>query len=298
MIAKAISIGFGVLFLALPVKPQLPELQRFDALIQAANYSQAVQELSVFVKAHPDSWQALYQLGYADFRLHRIQASVDALCKSLVLNRNSADSHKILAYDLNILGRQELAIHELNETLRCDPANAEAHYELGRIYYEQGLYLRSANELEKSQSLAPDFVRVYHNLGLAYSAIGENQKAVAAFEQGLALNSRQPHPSAWPLIDYATYLNMQNQPEKARDLLLQAIRYEKSWDEAYSELSKAYRALNFPEDAINALRQAIALNRSRPEYHYSLARLYTQLHQLAEAKQELAIYERYKTAKP
>lgn len=146
-------------------------------------------------------------------------------------------------------------------------------------------------QLEKSKTRNPGFVREYHNLGLAYSAIRENDKAVASLEQGLRLNASQPHPSAWPLIHYATYLNMQGNFEHARDLLLQSIKLEGTYDAAFDELSKAYRGLGQTSDAITALRHAAALNSARADYHYVLARLLTQTHQADEAKLELALYE-------
>lgn len=273
-----------------------PVVANFEALIKAGKYADVRAPLESYTASHPDSWRALYQLGYVDFRLHRIQTSLTMLCKSLVLNPQFGESHKILAYDLNILGRQDLAVHELGEALRYDPDSAESHYELGRIYYEQGSYSNAIEHLEKAKALNPQFVRVYHNLGLAYSAISDNSKAIDNFERGLQLNARESKPSAWPLIDYATYFNMQNKFQRARDLLLQAIKIDNSWDQEFDELSKAYRGLGQTGDAIEALKRAIALNSRKPEYHYMLVRLYTQTHQLDRAKAELAEYERQKTS--
>lgn len=271
------------------------EAIRFESLIEAGQYATAQTELEAYVAAHPDSWKAQYQLGYVDFRLKQIQLSLTALCKSLVLNQHFADSHKILAYDLNILGHQELALHELELAVREDPNSGESHYEIGRIYYERGSYLQAVQELERAKALMPDFVRVYHNLGLAYAAVRENEKATASFEEGLRRNARQAHPSAWPLIDYGTYFNLQGNFERARDLLLQSIEIEDKWDAAYDELSKAYRGLGMTGDAIKALRQASRINPGKAEYHYVLARLLTQAHETEEAKVELALYEQKQT---
>ncbi|MCU1291875.1 MAG: uncharacterized protein JWP08_725 [Bryobacterales bacterium] len=268
-----------------------PEVGRFDSMIQAGQYADAQSALENYVAAHPDSWRAQYQLGYVYFRLQKIQPSLVSVCKSLVLNGNFSESHKILAYDLNILGRQELALHELDVAIKIDPASAESHYEIGRIYYERGSYLQSVQHLERAKALNPEFVRVYHNLGLAYSAIRENDRAAANFEEGLRRNAKQLHPSAWPLIDYGTHFNLQSNFERARDLLLESIKIEDKWDTAYNELSKAYRGLGQTSEAIEALRHAAGLNPSKAEYHYVLARLLTQTHQTEEAKLELARYQ-------
>ncbi len=266
----------------------------FESLIKAEKFSEASTVLQSYTDAHPGSWQALYQLGYTDFRLHRIHHSLTMLCKSLVLNPRFAESHKILAYDLNILGRQDLAIRELERAISYDSQSAESHYELGRIYYEQGSYLEAIKHLEKAKLLFPGYVRAYHNLGLAYSAVADDAKAVENFDAGLRLNAQQIKPSAWPLIDYATYLNSRSDFTRARDMLQEAIGIDSTWDQEFDELSKAYRGLGQITDGIDAIKRAIALNPRKAEYHYVLARMYTQSHQLSEAKAQLAEYEREK----
>jgi tetratricopeptide (TPR) repeat protein len=117
------------------------------------------------------------------------------------------------------------------------------------------------------------------------------------FEEGLRRNAQLPHPSAWPLIDYGTYFNLQGNFAKARELLLQSLRFETNWDTAYDELSKAYRGLGMNSEAIDALRHAIALNSGKAEYHYVLARLLTQAHRAEEAKLELALYARQRASR-
>lgn len=271
------------------------DIRKFELLIEDGAYAEASNQLQDYVAAHPESWKALYQLGYADFRLHRIQDSLAALCKSLLLNQDFAESHKILGYDLNILGRQDLAIHELETAIHCDPRSAESHYELGRICYEQGSYSKAIEHMEASKALEPGNVHVYHNLGLAYSAAGENERAVENFEQALRLNEKQAQPSAWPYIDYATHANRQNRFRQARELLQGAIKIDASLDQAFDELSKANRGLGEMGKAIDALKQAIVLNPRKAEYHYALARLYTQTNRAEEARKELAAYQGQRT---
>ncbi len=273
-----------------------PEIAGFESLIRSGKYAEAQAALEIYTAAHPTSWRSQYQLGYVYFRLHMIQPSVTLLCRSLLLNGDSAESHKILAYDLNILGHQDLALRELERALKADPNSAESHYEIGRIYYERGSYLDAVQHLERAKSLDPTAVRTYHNLGLAYAAVSESGKAVENFEEGLRRNAQSPKPSAWPLIDYATYYNLQGDFDKARALLLHSIAIETTWDQAFDELSKADRGLGQTSDAIDALRRAVALNPQKAEYHYVLARLYTQTHRLDEAKAQLAEYQQSRRA--
>src|SRR5690348_1503939 len=71
-------------------------IQKFEASIKAGRYSQIREQLESYTAEHPQSWRALYQSGYVDFRLHRFQDSVSALSKSLIINGDFAEAHKIL----------------------------------------------------------------------------------------------------------------------------------------------------------------------------------------------------------
>ncbi len=292
---QAIRIAGGLLLFASFARSGTdPQIDSFESLIKAGKYADAQEQLQIYVSSHSGSWQAQYQLGYIFFHVHRLQDSVDALCKSILLKSDFADSHRILAYALNMLGHPELARTELERSIQIDSSSAESHYELGRIDYEQGAYSAAVTELEKAKSLSPSSVRVYHNLGLAYSALEQHSLAVSSFEQGLAANDRQNPKSAWPLIDYATYRNNQGQFEMARVLLERAIAIESSWDQAYEELSKAYRGLGKTAEAIDMLEKALVLNPNKTESHYVLFRLYTQAGRQEEAARELTSYQRAK----
>jgi tetratricopeptide (TPR) repeat protein len=291
-----ILLSTAIAAFAEPADSPAPEtenaaIRNFEIEIEHGNYTTVCSQLESYAQAHPDSWRALYQLGYVYLQLHEVRKSLAMLSKSLVLNDRFADAHKTLAFDLNILGRQDLATVELKRAIQLDPNSFESHYELGRILFEQAYYRDAIEQFTKTRALAPEFVKVYHNLGLAYAAVGENANAVAEFQKALDLNSKSSKPSAWPLIDFGTYYNLQGDFEKAKEMLLQAIQIDRTWDQAYSELAKAYRGLGETTKAIDNLKRAIAINPKKPEYHYSLAILYRKTSQTAEATQQLKEYE-------
>jgi tetratricopeptide (TPR) repeat protein len=278
-----------------PAEAENTEIRRFEIEIEHGNYTSVCAQLESYTQAHPESWRALYQLGYVYLQIHEVRKSLAALSKSLVLNDRFADAHKTLAFDLNILGRQDLATIELKRAIQLDPNSVESHYELGRILFEQAYYRDAIEQFQKAKALAPEFVKTYHNLGLAYAAVGENANAVTEFRKALELNSKTSKPSAWPYIDFGTYYNLQSDFKNAKQMLLQAIQIDGAWDQAYSELAKAYRGLGQTSEAIDSLKRAIAINPKKPEYHYSLAVLYRKTSQTAEATQQMKEYEECKT---
>ncbi len=274
------------------------DIAKFEQLIKAGHYEEARPGLEAYTKSHPGSWRALYQLGYIYFRLRQISASILALQKSVSRNGDFADAHKILAFDFNIVGRQDLALQELNTAIALDPKSFESFYEVGRILFERGSYPQAIEAFEKSRALSPEFVKVYHNLGLAYSAVQEHAKAVQNFEGGLALNAQQNKPSAWPLIDYGTYRNHQGDYKEAKALLLQSIQIDGRWDQAYTELAKSHRALGDIAAAVTSLERAIALNPDEPSYRYSLSKLYQKLSRSLDAQRELNEFIRLRQSGP
>jgi tetratricopeptide (TPR) repeat protein len=290
----------GALLLSLPAAAEILSseeehaIQKFEMLIKGERYAEVIPLLEIYSKDHPNSWRALYQLGYACFRMHRFQESVKALSLSLILNSQLAEAHKILAYDFNIEGRQDLAIRELAQAIGIDPTSFESHYELGRIYFEEGSYGQAVLELEKARALAPDVVKTWHNLGLAYAGSGDNTRAVECFRKAIELNFVQKQPSAWPYIDYGTWCNLQNDFQSARELLVQAVRIDARFDQAFEELGKAYRGLGDLDRAIQSYQQAIAINPRKAEYHYALAQVYRLGHRQEEALLEMIQFQRVK----
>lgn len=60
-----------------------------------------------------------------------------------------------------------------------------AHYQLSRTYFIQGNLLEARIEAEKELELYPDNKRTYYILGLTYGYIGQEEKAIKAFEKFL-----------------------------------------------------------------------------------------------------------------
>ena len=103
--------------------------------IAANKFQESESRLNDYLKDHPDSSKAHYDLGYIEFRTHNMGSSIKELAKSLELNPANAEAHKILALDCSIIGRYDLAETELIEAARLKPESAEIHYFLARTYY-------------------------------------------------------------------------------------------------------------------------------------------------------------------
>ena len=231
-----------------------------------------------------------YSVDYVYFRLHKIWPSIRLLSKSLSINVNNAEAHKVLGMDFTIVNRLDLAAKELVSAVELNPKSAESHYALGRVYYEQGAYGRAVTNLQKAIALDPGYVKAYHNLGLAYEATTQISWARDSFLRAIELNEEQPRPSAWPYINFGAFHNRRGEFAEALKLLQRATAYNPQSDEAHFQQAKAYRGLERWEESVQSLQLAISLNDQIPEFYYVLSTAYRRLGKHAESRAALETF--------
>jgi tetratricopeptide (TPR) repeat protein/transglutaminase-like putative cysteine protease len=109
-------------------------------------------------------------------------------------------------YAYNNLGRAywqdrkyDDAAKAFNKQLENNPLDKFAHANLGAMYSEWHKYDLAVAELEKAASLSPDSGELQVSLGDAYLNLGQDQKALAAFDHAVELAAT---PLVWNNIAY------------------------------------------------------------------------------------------------
>src|SRR5579863_8670964 len=109
-------------------------------------------------------------------------------------------------YAYNNLGRvywndrkYDDAVKAFSKQLENNPLDKFAHANLGAMYEEWHKYDLAAPELEKAASLTPDSAELQVSLGDAYLNLGQDEKALAAFDHAVELNAT---PLVWNNIAY------------------------------------------------------------------------------------------------
>ena len=120
--------------------------------------------------------------------------------------------------------RNPQAIAALNEAIRLDPNNADAHWVLAAVYGDQGDFAHALAARQAVVRLKPNDEWAQYLLGGAYAAQKQVTPALAAYERVLTLAPKN---------------------SLGRDLL--------------SLLSNSYAELERPEEAIAAMRAALAI---------------------------------------
>ncbi|MCK4403761.1 MAG: tetratricopeptide repeat protein [candidate division Zixibacteria bacterium] len=139
--------------------------------------------------------------------------------KAIALTNNARYITNLAVVYYN-LQSYDLALKELERSLKIDSTFDFTHFCMGEIFIQRGRYQKAIAEYRKAIQLRPDITQYYDNLGSLLSNLERYGEAVEVFEQGLKAN-----PGYFPIyrnLGY-TYFNLGDliQAEKYLRLYLQ-----------------------------------------------------------------------------
>ncbi|HOF14071.1 MAG TPA: tetratricopeptide repeat protein, partial [Spirochaetota bacterium] len=97
------------------------------------------------------------------------------------------------------------AIEEYQTAIDLSPMNDQAHFFLGVAYREKGMYEQAANEFERSLQINSSLADAHEELGMIYyRKLKNNDKAIYHFEKLLSMKPN--HPKADQIRDIIAML--------------------------------------------------------------------------------------------
>ena len=289
-----------------PLTPD-PALAPARSFLHEGKLSEAESATREFLRAHADSADAHFLLGFilfrevqakwleagkgqgenllysgdasgsvAEFRDAKAKESLAEFTAGAKYHVPSAFDLKIVALDYTLLKDNRDADHWLTRSLQADPRDPQAWYYLGRTKYSSGQFREAIEAFEQCLKLEPRNVEAENNVGLSYEGLQRPEEAVQAFENAIAWQTESLAKDPQPFIELAhLYLN-ENQPEKAVPYLSQSIAISPNVSKAHEELGKAYSLLHRLPEAQEELEKAVELSPQAPNLHCMLAAVYRQ----------------------
>jgi Flp pilus assembly protein TadD len=186
--------------------PVPPADMKADDLVESAraamgngNLPVAVALLKRAAEVDPKNRFVWNNLGLAYFQMRDDQQAIAAFNKQIEVNPYDD-------YAYNNLGRvywnerkYDDAVKAFNKQLENNPLDKFAHSNLGSMYAEWHKYSEAVPELEKAASLTPDSAELQVSLGDAYLNLGQDDKALGAFDHAVELSAT---PLVWNNIAY------------------------------------------------------------------------------------------------
>jgi tetratricopeptide (TPR) repeat protein len=244
------------------------QVASIESLIRSQQYDQALQKTESALHDAPSDAR-LWTLEGIIFSIRGSDhEALNAFDRALKL---SPADRAALRGEVQILYRtqDQRAIPLLERILRADPKDETANELLAILDAKQGKcgvaiehFLLSAHAM----GTHPESLQAY---GYCLAQTGQTQKAIAVFEQLVALVPA----STYPKYDLAVLLVNTRQDEAALKVLEPLLTTGQTDSDVLSLASEAYEATGDTPRAVSFLRQAIVLSPANAGYYVSFAAL-------------------------
>jgi len=174
------------------------------------------------------------------------------------------------------------------------PDSVKLHTGLGIALTARGDYESAIASLLRATDLAPSDPRPYYVLAKAYTgAPHPNDEVAKRLDRLVSFDPRNPQALYYDALALEKG-NGANQPvlAQARSLLERSVAFDPNFAEAHLQLGIVYAAQSRDADAIREYQAAVKLKPSLPAAHYRLAQAYAHVGQKEAAQHELDLYER------
>lgn len=165
------------------------------SLISLGDYPAAIQALKKALQLSPGETRAESLLGWAQMLNEDYD---DALATfEQVLTKEPTNSLARINVGYICLKKKMFAeaIEHLSKAIRLDndkKATLYAHYYLGLVYLERGMYEDAQTFFQKTLQLGPNLIEAYYELGRAQWLSGDRQAAIGTWEAGHKANRFSP----------------------------------------------------------------------------------------------------------
>jgi Flp pilus assembly protein TadD len=303
-----------------------PQLAQAKTLLGQGKLTDADNLLRLYLTAHPDSPDAHFLRGYLLFR--QVQASsgaFDSTAHQLYKEQGAATPStnpeesaakdslneftegakhrvpsafdlKIVALDYIVLGDYADADKWLTRSLQKNLQDADGWYLMGRTKYSENRFDEAAQSFQQYLKFDPKNIKAEDNLGLSYAALGQNDKAAAAYQSAIAWQAESPVKDPGPFLDLGVLLMDQNRTQDAVTYFLQAVAIDPKESRHHEELGQAYFRLDDLPKAQQELETAVSLSPQNARLHYLLGRIYNKEGLADKAKAEFDRSESLKEA--
>jgi tetratricopeptide (TPR) repeat protein len=207
---------------------------------------------------------------------------------------DSATAHKLLGMDQYMLGHPKEALAEVTRATQLAPADADARYYLGRLYFSADNAPAALDAFKETIALDPSSVRAHAQLGQTYEALGRFSEAEAAYRTAIRLENDQPKKSGWPDYNLGVLLLNDGRTAEAVKCFRQALQCDSKFPEAKIKLAEAISKNEPVPEAFDLLYDAIRLDPQNSEAHYRLAVLLSKSGKREEAKEQFALFQKFR----
>jgi tetratricopeptide (TPR) repeat protein len=157
---------------------------------QMENYRAAGKHLQQVLKLNPQSFEANLLSGMVARRKGNLKAARDRLSQAVASSPASLAARLSLGTVLLDMGEDQEAVKCFSQALALNPS-PHLHLALGSLYTRQGRTRHAIRHMKKALEIDPQCGEAFYQLGLAFLAQDEKEKARECFHHAFQLDPRE-----------------------------------------------------------------------------------------------------------
>lgn len=228
----------------------------------------------------------------------QFEQAKEVLARVVKAEPKNAEALKLQGDTLYLLGEAIDAEKSLLAAIALEPANADYHYAVGRIYYQQSRYDESIERLRKVIEIDPKSYRAYDNLGLAYEGLNDLPKAIENYERAMELSANADPPYDWVYGNMSNLLHKAGDYKKAFQFGAEAAHRNSNSARNFFLTGRALAKLEKWELAAKWLGQSVKLDPKYSEARYQFAQVLRKMGRTEEADIQLAAFREITAGQP
>lgn len=178
----------------------------------------------------------------------------------------------------------EAVIEKYENLIAENPHNPEYHKELGNAFHRSGQYDLAVEEYRTALHIDPKYFPAQYNMGNTYFVTGEFHQAIIAWQKAYIMNSQLEHAIYNIAFTYYKLGTMEDEPEKRRKLLddavlefRKAIEMRPGNSDTHLHLGLTWFELDRYQDAVKEYQEVLRIDPNDSYAHYNLGNVFYEL---------------------
>jgi tetratricopeptide (TPR) repeat protein/TolB-like protein/predicted Ser/Thr protein kinase len=258
---------------ALQLNDKLPEVHSTLGSVYRATgkYSEAIAELNRAQALAPNSDEVYYRLGNVYMSKGDMPHAIEAFQKAVQLNPYYWINENSLGVAYFQVGEYDKALDAFKQVSTLEPDVNAGYENAGNVLVQQAKYSEAVPSLQKALAIEPN-AGAYSNLGTAYFFLKQYAESAQAFEKAVALNANDTQLA----VNLGDAYRALGQTEKAHAAYQQAIsagykelQTNPQDTSVLAEVALSYANLGKPQDADTFIARARAQDKKDVNLAYT-----------------------------
>ncbi|MBY0544665.1 MAG: tetratricopeptide repeat protein [Gammaproteobacteria bacterium] len=247
-------------------------------------WKEAGDDWTLLLQLEPSNQAIFYRRGYCYFNQGCYEESITDYTRFIADDTTCAMVYFDLALSYHCLGQYAEAVANYTQAIRLEPENKDFYWRRADSYFALKAYQEAIDDLTKELQLNPnqdnDNAISLHDIGYAYSKLGQYHEVIVYYTQSIEANP------AYELnyVHRADLHLILKEYQEAIDDLTEAVRLNPQDALCFHNRGHAYSQLGQYHEAIADYTQAIELDPSSELTYRRRVEVYNQLGYYQEAE--------------